>query len=280
MKKLLVPVDFSSHAEEALNFAIDFNRVLKGEITILHVLEAPAIVYSFSKAANKKAIDVFHGDDVINAAKEQLTEWSKRVEVVGQQVHTLLEYGNPFQHIAKTIADIDAHYVIMGSKGASGLKEILMGSNTERVVRHAGCPVIVVKSETRVADLKSIVFGTDCTSEQDLIAQHVKDLQKILGANIHMVRILTPRSWLTRERAMEELKAFRERNFMENTSIDTHEADYPGEGVVQYAEYLNADLVTMGTHGKKGIGHFIGGSYAEDAVNESKIPMITYKIME
>ena len=76
------------------------------------------------------------------------------------------------------------------------------------------------------------------------------------------------------------LEHFAERNHLIDFTTSTIEADFVDTGAVKFAEDVNAGLIVMGTHGKKGIAHIIGGSIAEDVVNESKIPILIFKILE
>ena len=72
--------------------------------------------------------------------------------------------------------------VVMGTKGASGLRELLIGSNAERIVRRSSCPVITVRTYEKLRDIKNIVFPNSLEVEQDDLVEHVKVLQRFLKA--------------------------------------------------------------------------------------------------
>ncbi len=278
MKKIIVPVDFSEISSNALDFAIDFNEIVKGEIILLHVLELPS--YSFSTIGE---MDLNQPDRFLNAkfmegAHNRLTEWSKRVTEAGQEVKLRMKHGNPYQGIAKEITEEKANWIIIGSTGAAGLSEIFLGSNAERVIRHSECPVITVKGPCKIADMKNIVFASDLSEEQNWVAYKAKDVQEMLGLNMHIVKVKTPHNFLSEKAVQDQLKAFASRNHFENTTLNSIEGDYPDEGIVDFAEEVGAGLIMIGTHGKTGLAHIFGGSRAEDLANHSKIPVLTFKM--
>ncbi|MEP1032264.1 universal stress protein [Ekhidna sp.] len=278
MKKILVPVDFSELASHALNFAIEFNAKVKGEILLVHVVDIPVGHVSFTGEVDNPSVENFYTGEYIKATKNKLDEWAKRVEDVGQKVSVHLKYGNAFTSISKIVAEDPSTWIIMGSKGASGLREVFIGSNAERMIRYATCPVIIIKGETHLKDMKSMAFASDLSQEQDLIADHAKDIQEMLGLNMHLVKVKTPYNWLDDSQAKKQLEHFAERNYLKDFTVTSVDADFTDEGAVKFAEEVGAGLIVIGTHGKKGIAHLLGGSIAEDIVNESKVPILVFKI--
>ncbi len=278
MKRIIVPVDFSDLASHALNFAIEFNEKVKGEIFLVHVMDLPVGHVSFTGEVDNPSIDSFYTGQFIKGVHEKLEEWSQRVKDAGQKVSTHIKFGNAFTSISEIVSEDKSSWIIMGSKGASGLREVFIGSNAERMIRHAKCPVIIIKGETHLKGMKSMAFASDLSEEQDLIANYAKDVQELLGLNMHLVKVKTPYNWLDEGQAKKQLEHFAERNFLKDFTISTVDADFADEGAVKFAEEVGAGLIVLGTHGKKGIAHLIGGSIAEDIVNESKVPILVFKI--
>ncbi|MEP5612283.1 MAG: universal stress protein [Cyclobacteriaceae bacterium] len=278
MKKIIVPVDFSTISSDALDFAIEFNAIVKGEILLLHVLELPS--YSFSAIGE---MDLDHAVDHLNAkliegVHNRLNSWAKRVTDAKQIVKIRMKHGNPYQNISKEIVEEKAKWIIMGSTGASGLSEVFIGSNAERVIRHSECPVITIKGPTKIAEMKNMVFASDLSEDQDWVALKAKDVQEMLGLNMHIVKVRTPHNFLSLASANKQLEKFAGRNHFEDSTLNSLEADYPDEGIVDFAEEVGAGIIVLGTHGKTGLGHIFGGSRAEDLANRSTIPVMTFKI--
>lgn len=278
MKKILVPVDFSQESSDALDFAIDFNKRIKGEIILLHVIELPH--YSFNTEGE---ISWQHPEDILDAqlvkgAHNLLTKWSEKVSSEGQRVSIKMRHGHPYKHISREITEVKASWIVQGSKGSSGLKEVFIGSNAERVIRYADCPVITIKGPCKIAEMKNMVFASDLSEEQDWVALQAKDVQEIFGLDMHLLKVRTPHNFLTLKTAEKQLEDFAKRNYLHKYTLNSIEADYSDQGVAAFAEEVGAGLIVIGTHGKTGLAHFFGGSRAEDLVNESKFPVITFKL--
>lgn len=278
MKTILVPTDFSEKADDALRFALQFNEKVNGKIILMHVLDFPSS--SFNTVGEMDLSDaetLFHAE-FIKGVVQRLEDLKASVKEKGQELETRIKFGNPYVSISKEIASEKVNYIIMGSSGASGLQEVFIGSVAEKVIRNAECPVIVVKGPTKIADMKNFVFASDLSSEQDIIAEKAKDIQELLDLNMHLVKVKTPHNLLTESEANKQLDEFAERNYLHRFTKNSITADYSDEGIVDFAESIDAGMIVMGTHGKTGLAHIFGGSRAEDVANESKIPVMTFKI--
>lgn len=275
MKTILVPTDFSKRADEALNFALQFAEKVNGKIVLMHVLDFPS--GSFNTTGEINAIDpeiIYHGE-FIKGVHKRLEEIKISLD---KEVETKIKYGNPYISISTEIAEEDVDYIIMGSNGASGLKEVFIGSVAEKVIRNADCPVIVIKGPSQLSEMKSFVFASDLSEEQDFIAKKAKDMQELLDLNMHLITVKTPHNLRREFDTLKKMKAFAERNALARYSTSTVDADYSDEGIVEYAEEVGAGMIIMGTHGRTGLAHIFGGSRAEDVANESTIPVMTFKI--
>lgn len=279
MKTILVPTDFSAEANNALNFAQQVAEVLNTEIILLHVLEIPAGSWSVvGEVYPQSSYDQLYTKQLIDAAKARLDEHVQQLETLGVSARAEIAIGNPYINIQKSITDQHVDLIIMGSKGASGLSEIIVGSNAERVIRHAKCPVITVKAKTDLSAIKSMVLATDSSKEQDLIIPAIKEFQRMLGINLHLLRVCTPHNILTESHAKKQLKKFAKRNGLEDYTISTIKAVFADDGAIEFALQNNIQMVAIGTHGRTGIAHFFGGSIAEDLANHAFMPVLTVKI--
>ncbi|MEQ9404046.1 MAG: universal stress protein [Cyclobacteriaceae bacterium] len=278
MKKIIVPVDFSDVASDALDFAIDVNNLIKGKIILLHVLEIPNYSFSVVGEMNTSHPEVFFNGELIKGVHKRLEEWAQRVTDADQQVETQMLHGNPYENIAKEIVKEKADWIVMGSVGASGLTEVFVGSNAERVIRHSECPVFTIKGPTKISNMKNIVFASDLSADQDWVAYKAKEVQEMLGLNMHILKVRTPHNFVSHKVAEEQLKKFADKNHFENATLNSIEADYPDQGIVAFAEEVKAGLIITGTHGRTGLAHLFGGSRAEDLANHSKISVLTFKM--
>ena len=280
MKKIIVPIDFSQHAADALDFAIQFNEKVNGKIVLLHVLELPAASVNFEGDWTSSTAEVIYRRELIDGASNKLHEWADRVKDKGQEVAIKMEFGSPYKGIGKEIAEENADYVVMGSKGASGLMEVFVGSNTERVIRHSTCPVFTIKGKTDLSQMQNMVFATNLMDDQEGVAGKAKEMQELLGLNMHVLKVRTHYNFISSEDVKDQMEEFAERVGLVDYTLNTNEADFPDEGIVEFAEQNNAGLIVMGTHGRTGMAHLFGGSKAEDVANESTVPLLTFRIEE
>lgn len=141
IKSILVPLDFSPPSKQALGFAVAFARQFNAKLTLLHVVEpvaTPDFAVSFPLA--------LENDKVMGAARNELERTVKAARLPrGIVEKVLVRFGRSFQEIADAARTRKVDLIIISTHGYTGLKHALLGSTTERVVRHATCPVLVVR---------------------------------------------------------------------------------------------------------------------------------------
>ncbi|WP_439482225.1 universal stress protein [Cyclobacterium plantarum] len=280
MKSILVPYDFSEEAENAFQLAQELATKAACKLKLIHVIEIPTAQHFNTMGEinmEDNFIDRIYMVDLVEKRKKQFKELEEKHAVKPYQFSTNLLFGNPYAGISSEITEVKADLVIMGSKGSSGLEELLIGSNTEKVVRHSKCPVITVKSALKAEDLKVIVFASDFSEDSKKVMKHLKNFQELLDAEIRLVKINTPNSFEKSKVSFEKINGFVKANKLTNVQIDIYNADTEEEGIIEFADEINADLIAMATHGRTGFLHLLSGSIAEDVVNSAKRPVWTMK---
>ena len=135
-QKILVATDGSRHSGAAVEKAIDFAKSYGGSLTAVSVVDVPDELY----AEAPKIVD-----DLIAKAKGYVADVKKAADAAGIQVTTFVAEGVGHEVVTKTAHKVGTGLIVMGSHGRTGLKRLLMGSVTEKVIGHAPCPVLVVK---------------------------------------------------------------------------------------------------------------------------------------
>ena len=166
----------------------------------------------------------------------------------------------------------------MGSHGASGFKEMFIGSNTEKVVRTSTIPVLVIKNNHEVFDIKDFVFATDFSEECRWSFNEAMKFAKNAGARMHLLFVNTPSDFKTTAQANLIMNEFVKGMGAENYTLNIYNDNSVEKGILQFAKDIKAQLIGMSTHGRKGISHFFNGSISEDLVNHANMPVITFKI--
>ena len=277
MKTILVPIDFSEQAGYALDLAVQIGKQSNAKILLLNVIEG-ARNFSFNtmgEAESSTGEEAFFIKKLIEQTRERLYDVKEELIKTGLEIESMVEMGNPYQSIASVVADHNAELIVMGTKGSSGLDEVLIGSNTERVVRFAVCPVITIKGKVDLGDIKKIVFATDLKEEQDEIIAEVKKMQKQLGAELHLLKVNTPNNFHTQRQSAHEFKKFIERHNFDTGHSHVYNEATEEDGILYFTEDLGSCMIAIGTHGRTGIMHLLSGSLAEDLVNHAKNPVWT-----
>jgi nucleotide-binding universal stress UspA family protein len=135
-KKILVAIDGSKYSKAAISRAIDFASAYGGELIILSIVDLPAEFYG-------EAPDAV--EDLVNKAKSYVENASKQASKEGVESKTLVREGETYRMILDVAEDLGVNAIVMGSHGRTGLKRLLMGSVTEKVIGYSHCPVLVVK---------------------------------------------------------------------------------------------------------------------------------------
>jgi nucleotide-binding universal stress UspA family protein len=274
MKTILVPCDFSKTAVHAFQFALDIAEKSKGSVHLLHAIELPVMHDSMLMPVLSFEAQLL--EDLKEKAESEFEKIKKKYASDNVKIITKTEFGSPSNVIKHYSTENKVDLIVMGSHGASGLREYFIGSNAEKIVRHAEVPVLVTK-EYYKGPIKDIVFPNTLTTEnQEDLVMHVKALQNFFDATLHVVWINTPINFTNDTATLLRLNNFAKRFMLKNYKIHIFNHMDPDEGIRDFSNSIQADMIAMGTHGRKGISHFLLGSLAESIVNHSKGLIWTY----
>ncbi|MBW3520154.1 universal stress protein [Flavobacterium sp. NKUCC04_CG] len=274
MKKILVPTDFSPHANSALHAAAVIAKKCNAEVILLHIIELPQqATDEISVGAEIPEVMFFK-----NAAENRLAQLAHSPILEGLKVSMVLKLDRTFLGVIQVAEVNEVDLIIMGSHGASGAKEMFIGSNTEKVVRSSEVPVLVIKEQLSTFEVKDFIFASDFS--EDMKAPFLKALKfnKVFGSKLHLLMINTPNNFKTTQVAEEQLAAFLSDVNEQEYDLSIYNDISIEKGILNYAKKINADLIGVSTHGRKGISHFLNGSITEDLVNHSATSVLTFKI--
>ena len=274
MKRILVPTDFSKHAEYALKVAGQIAKKNDGEIFLLHMLELP----SAGNDVLSRAHDIPELMFFKNAAVAKLDDLMNSSDLEGVKISRVIQFEMAFEGIIKNGEDHNVDLIVMGSHGASGFQEMFIGSNTEKVVRNSNVPVLVIKREEDNFNVSKFVFASDFSEEIKKPFEKVVEFANKFNAHLHLVNVNTPNNFKSTKVAQKQIDEFVAEFKINNYSTHIYNDVNIEKGILHFAKSIDADLIGMGTHGRKGLSHFFNGSISEDLVNHAKRPIITFKI--
>jgi len=286
MKRILVPTDFSEQAGFAMDLACQIARKTNSELVALHVLDHTGL-FDFSAGSsayplmgNPTGLDLDQQfmESLHSNAEEKCTQFLSKYEKEDLKITKKIKIGSAFHYITEEINEEKTNLVIMGSKGSSGFEEVLIGSNTEKVVRHARCPVLTVKSKINLEDVNDIVFATSFKEGDTRVTDELKKLQEVFDAKLHLVRVNTPNSFETNRKIMAQAENFIKENKISNYTLNIYSDKVEEDGIIFFAQDIKADMIALATHGRSGLSHLLSGSIAEDVVNHAKRPVWTFRL--
>jgi nucleotide-binding universal stress UspA family protein len=283
MKKILVPTDFSKPSQWAFEVATGIAKKAKAQIVLLHIVEQPT-ADSFNVEAQVQDYEGWEDKlftlKLIERNKMQLAQAAQFAQDEDVTVTCELRMGNPFHGMRAVIAAHEVDLVVMGTSGHTKFEEMIVGSNTEKVVRYAKCPVLTVHDKPSGKEFSNIVYATCLNENEKDFSAVVKNAQEMYGATVHLVRINTPMNFQPDHIVKKLMQDFARKLKLQNYTLNVFSDRSEEEGILNFAAAINADLIAMATHGRTGFAHVLVGSIAEDVVNHSGRPVLTYVTQE
>lgn len=281
MKKILVPVDYSDTSIHALRLAAQLAVRADATLVLLHVNEmVPYLVPVSEYAYSSSTVDLDQYADVleerIQATREELLA---DPQFANLQVETLVKEGLMTPTLTAVTEEEGVDLVVMSTLGASGWKEVLVGSNTERVIRHTNCPVLVIPEGVESLHFRKAVIPSTLKADQKLVFKMAKLWQDLFGFDVHALYINDPLNAPTLGTLETEKNRLAEAAGLRHVYLYVYGNTLSAESAIRgYAADAEADLIIMGTHQRQGLSHLLFGSVTEDTVNHTNLPVLVVPI--
>ena len=276
MKNILVPIDFSAQARYAAKVAASIAKRTQAKIFLLHILELPSGTvdpagYGFSN--NTPSALLF-----LKRARESFEEFKKSSFFEGLEVEDSVQFHRAFDGIIDESKKQKADLIVMGSQGTSGLEEMLIGSNTEKVVRNSKVPVLVIKQDRADFDIKNIVFASNFKQKNKVAFQSVLNFAALFNAQLHLLKINTIHNFETSKESNKAINDFISDFNLGDHTINIYNDISIEAGILNFSRRIKTDVISLNTHGRRGLAHLFNGSIGEDLANHAKLPVITFKL--
>jgi len=294
--RILLATDFSKYALRAEEYACCLAATWRATLTVLTVLEFP-----YGMNPESPANQIYLGE-LMKAGAQQLVDLKARASLRGISLQTRIATGIPCEEVLAAVKSEDSDLVVVGTKGKSGLAHVLLGSTTERVIRTAPCPVLTVRMDSdEVASgkagfsegmcLNRILVPVDFSGCSIDAVEHAALMAQRHCASLTLLHVLEPVSYgldftllhsgkqeEMRERAMSRLgdmtRALAKAKIQADSQV---RGGTPFESILDSAGRIPADLIVMGTHGRRGLSHALSGSVAEAVLRQSHCPVLTVR---
>ena len=276
MRSILVPIDFSDQARYAAKVASDIARHTNSKIYLLHMLELPTGIIDsagYGSTSNTPSALLF-----LSRAHEKFEEFKKLPFLEGIEVEDSVQFHKAYDGIIDESKKQNADLIVMGSKGTSGLEEMLVGSNTEKVVRNSDVPVLVIKKEIDKFKIDNIVFASNFKQDHRKAFQKILDFASLFNARLHLLKINTIHNFETTKESSDAIRNFINDFDLGDYTLNIYNDISVEAGILNFSKVIDADAILLNTSGRRGLAHLFNGSIGEDLANHAKLPVITFKL--
>ncbi len=274
MKTILVPTDLSELANNALHVAVDIARTDDAEILLVHYLPFSIATASTAEGSIQLASYLNEQEEDDKIALQQVVDDPAFHDVRIVPI-TCRDAGGVYEAMTERGADL----IVLGTHGTSGWDELMFGSNAEHIVRHAHCPVLVLKGAITTFDPKNPVVAIDM--DEVLKTNWPAYPFNAAGKGLRQfVYISTPTDALADEGVTAWMQELAQQNGIADYEFHVRHARTVENGILNYAHEREADLIVLFTHGRTGLNHLLQGSVAEDVLNHAPVPVLILRINE
>lgn len=277
MNKIIVPTDFSEHAQKAypIAAAIAKKNGVTVELFSIHKESLSSYagygVFAIGHSAMQNLIDD-------HSLREKLQEHADLPVFKGVEVEIMeaLNYGNDLaEDIYNHINNGDYSLAVIGTEGIDKQSETF----AEVIARHAEIPVITAKKMSDDFKPKNVVL---CTDFENVSPNYLRSLKSLLDGfdfNLTLLYVNTPSNFKDSEEIEKAFRLFKHLyNVSDKVKLVHYDAYTVSDGITKYLRNNSFDLISMSTHGRTGLSHLFKGSITEDFINESEIPVFSYNL--
>jgi nucleotide-binding universal stress UspA family protein len=293
---ILLATDFSRWAAGAEAYAFCLASTWRADLTVMTVLEFPPGLNP------EYPVNRIYLGELMKTAKACMAELTARVAARGISIHTRIGTGIPSEELLAAAKAEDSDLVVVGTKGKTGLEHVLVGSTAERVIRTAPCPVLAVRTERRVGEegepdpcrgvsLERILVPIDFSDCSLDALEYAVQVARRSRASITLFHVLEPVSYgldfsllhVAKREKMREVIGERLSGLAKALAAAQVPTDIqlrgglPSDSILDGAKAMPADLIVMGTHGRRGLSHTLSGSVAEAVLRKSSCPVLTVR---
>jgi nucleotide-binding universal stress UspA family protein len=272
IKKILIPVDFSATSLKALDYAVMLAKLTNAEITLLHVIENIGVTTDMVFAAIPKS--EAYDNKLIKISDNNLAEYADKMKRKGvTNVKTISVIGRTHREVIRLSKKLRVGMIVMGTHGVSGFREFVVGSNTHRVVSDAQCPVLSVQRKNSAAAFQNIVLPfNEALNSREKVIPAVR-IALLTGATIHVLGIGTDDANTVLPQAKQTQEIIE--GYGVKCTMKVFSGPYT-KGVLEHSAKVNADLIVeMGDLEKQNIAEYFTGSYSQQLINHSPIPVLS-----
>lgn len=272
--KILIPTDFSVQAEYAYLMVKKLEEKIPVEIHFMHVLGVPDTV-TMDKNGRIQTCGEISVDYVVSQKDIAMRKLNNMKAIYGEQVHVKLELGKLTDKIVNYAQDNKFDLIVMGTKGAWGIKEKLSGSETQIIARQSKIPLLSLMCDRSDLVIQNILLVHDFSQPKKENLNLLHKMIKAFNTKTHFLHIISKENDTQKQAIYIAMDKFAMENNISN--YDKHllvDKDIEN-GVVHFNQMQEMDVICIGTHGKGGLFHT---SVTEKLINHLFKPIISFHL--
>lgn len=262
MNRVVVGFDFSSGSAYAVDLAIDIANRWKSDIRLVYVKEKNEAEGPIREEIERR-----------NAAVEPLLQ--------GIKLEYVLRQGNPADELTKQAAEDNAALLIVGTHGMSGMKTNMLGRNSYKTIEQSPVPVLIVREDFNFSkSLDTIVVPLDNSDDTRQKVSVAAMFAKTFGSTIHLLGLYTATAADVRgivDNYVKMVEKYLDKNEIEHATKFINVSKNVTADTLDYANTVQADMIAIMTEQEKNLSSLILGTYAQQMINQSTIPVLTVR---
>lgn len=276
MKRILFPTDFSHASKAAFVYALRFADSFNAELIVLHVYDLPIVETPPMPEATKEIFDIVEMNQ-FESFREELPELHKIAERKNMghvKMRNILLYGDLIYNINKVCKDEEADFIVMGTKGATGLKETFIGSTTASVMANTKIPILAVPEEAEFHHrIKNIAFTTQYKEKDNDALKQALEIAKKFGAWMQCLYIKNPDDPSDIDDRIAEWKVFYKD---ENIDFYNISGEHIEQTILDFISTQHVDLLVMRTHKRNFFEKLFHSSLTKKMAYHTKVPLLVF----
>lgn len=275
MNRILFPTDFSEAASAAFIYALRFADLFEAELVILHVYDLPIVETPPLPESTKEIFDIVEMNQFESFRDQlpQMHEVAENNQMGHVKMRNVLLYGDLIYNINKVCKDEGIDLIIMGTKGASGLKETFLGSTTGSVIANATVPVLGIPAEAVYRPIKNIGFTTQYRDKDSDAMVKALDIARKFRASIQCLYITNNDDPSDIEERIAEWKMYYKH---ENISFHNISGNDIEQAIVNFVDEQQLDMVVMRAHKRGFFEGLFHKSLTKKMAYHTTVPLLIF----
>jgi nucleotide-binding universal stress UspA family protein len=276
MKTILFPTDFSKCAIHASRYAAKLANIYDARIILLNVDYIPMVPPNHRSQEAQKAVisSLKKAQDNIETFREQFVRDTK---MNPERVLHQVIYGYPADKIVQEAKYLNADMIVMGTKGASNFIDKWLGTNAQKVMKQAHCPVWIIPQKAKIKHPKKVMYAADFKEDEMLATQKITKIIAPLSAFCKVIHVHDLFENTEVSTIKKQVLALNEELSKDNIFARSINRDDIIEGLEAYIQSFKPDVLALAVHEKSFLERLFNESISKHFVYESQMPLLIFR---